>query len=439
MLRGHGRRRRIACALAAVTLPTVVAAMVAPGTANAGPPTARTSGKPAASGAANSPWTRLMKEQEPLLAIANRVHGYVGAHPDAGYAGVSIDAASGAVDLYWHGALPAPITALVTRSAASGVPVAVHPAAYSSRALTQAQHALAASLSARGVPFASIAARLDGSGLDLVRPAAAQVAADVATTAAAAGVPVATSDGAQPRAADRFQDSPPYWGGDYMQAAPNAGPACSTGFAVASSTHVTSLLTASHCSPSGTGTWYTGSGTGQLTIGNVAGWDGSEDAMLIRTASQGAIWTGSALTTDTGQTAMEVNGQGSPTVGDMVCTSGAFSGQECGIKVVATGLVIQSCDENNHCSTYDDIAQGEQQNHTNAAGNGDSGGPVFTIINNGANANGTISSIDTTASATCTGVPAGNGRTCSWRVFFPDIDAQLGDFGVHLLTNGATS
>jgi hypothetical protein len=381
-----------------------------------------------------APASATMLAQQPLLAVASVVHQYDRAHPASGFAGVRLDVATRSVDIYWHGAVPAAITGLAGHAVANGIRASVHTAAYSLTQLTQAEHQLVSGFSESGEHFASITPKIDGSGLTVAVPQATGTQATKAVPATS--VPVSVTTGALPRQADRFEDTPPFFGGDYMQAAPNAGPACTTGFAVENSNAEQFMLTASHCSPSGIGTWYTGEGSGQLTIGSVAGWAGSEDAMIISTSSEGTVWTGAALNDPNNQTALAVNGGGDPTVGEFDCASGSFSGEQCNVEVVATNQVIQSCDNNGqNCAVYDDIAQAEQQNHTDAAGNGDSGGPVYTVLAGGANARGTITAYDPSNEVTCAGVVQ-SGRFCSWRIFFPDVLDQMADFGVNLLANG---
>jgi len=68
-------------------------------------------------------------------------------------------------------------------------------------------------------------------------------------------------------------------------------------------------------------------------------------------------------------------------------------------------------------------------------GNRDSGGPTYAAITQYTDlARGTLTAVDPNAPATCTGYPGGNGRICSWRIWFEDITNELSDFSVSVIT-----
>jgi hypothetical protein len=70
------------------------------------------------------------------------------------------------------------------------------------------------------------------------------------------------------------------------------------------------------------------------------------------------------------------------------------------------------------------FVEAEQLSHQNAAGQGDSGGPVFSLAANPSQviAKGIIDVGDPSAPATCTGQ---GGRKCFWRFTFAGIDSPL--------------
>lgn len=374
-----------------------------------------------------------MKAQEPLLVVTGALHAYNRSHPGSGFAGVKIDPYHGQIDVYWHNTFPASISSLLKRSTSANVHISIHPADHSLAELQAAQSILVDSLVAHHTTFASVGPNTDGSGLRLERPASTAFGPDAAISESAAvsattGIPVAVANGSVPQLADRLVDTAPYWGGDYIQGS-QSGPSCSSGFPVFAPGGNTYLLTADHCDENGSfPTWFNGNGD---QIGSVAGVNPTNDAMLIQTvATDHVIWTGSSLTDPTNQTILQVNGAGEPTQGELTCTSGAYSGEECGIQTVATNLSIKTCDINgNNCRMYLGESEGDQQSHLDAAGNGDSGGPLFTIVNGQANARGTITAVDANSQTACDGVPAGNGRICSWKVFAPDVLQELTGFG----------
>jgi len=122
-------------------------------------------------------------------------------------------------------------------------------------------------------------------------------------------------------------------------------------------------------------------------------------------------------------------------VGDFVCTSGAPSGTQCNIKVVA---VNQTITLRGLGTAVTGMVEAEQQNHTNAAGNGDSGGTVEQVASDNTLvfAKGTFTAFDDINAPTpCTGnildTPT---RSCSWRVWYEDVLTGMGSFGASIVT-----
>ena len=102
-------------------------------------------------------------------------------------------------------------------------------------------------------------------------------------------------------------------------------------------------------------------------------------------------------------------------------TSGAFSGERTRIKVSTTDWEWMA-------GTVDGVsyrvfgARLIKTNHSNAAGKGDSGGPVFVNIKGGVKAVGIVSATTTTRhSAVCTGIieVGGHPRKCYWDIEIP--------------------
>jgi hypothetical protein len=83
------------------------------------------------------------------------------------------------------------------------------------------------------------------------------------------------------------------------------------------------------------------------------------------------------------------------------------------------------------------LVQAEQQDHLDAAGNGDSGGSLFAPRSDGeVNARCTVTGIATGTQVPCTGVPTGPTRICAWRMFYVDIfDALATVPGTAVLTS----
>jgi hypothetical protein len=139
-----------------------------------------------------------------------------------------------------------------------------------------------------------------------------------------------------------------------------------------------------------------------------------------------AIYVGStSLKTGRGQYEAVVRGAASVVAGDLVSTSGAFSGERTRIKVLTTTWEWPGQTVDGY--TYRVFgARAIKTNHSNAAGHGDSGGPVFISVKGGVEAVGIISSTSFPGHrAACTGVLLNRG--CYW------------DFNFSLMTGTATS
>jgi hypothetical protein len=104
-----------------------------------------------------------------------------------------------------------------------------------------------------------------------------------------------------------------------------------------------------------------------------------------------------------------VRGGVQPVVGDKVCYSGALSGRVCSNTVTIAGSLI--CYAPTQC--YAGVSYTSQDIGQPAAGNGDSGGPVYASIGGKVYAAGIISGI-LFGGDDCTGDPgAPGGRQCS--------------------------
>jgi hypothetical protein len=142
------------------------------------------------------------------------------------------------------------------------------------------------------------------------------------------------------------------------------------------------------------------------------------------------IYTGTGIANDVGQTAMNVGGASTSHVGDLVCDSGAFSGETCNIRVAATGQTDTMDDGHGGTVMVTNMVTAEQQDRADASGSGDSGGPYFSLSSDGGHAiaRGVVSAHDRSTEVPCSGVATGGGRVCGWRSFYPDIMIALRDF-----------
>jgi hypothetical protein len=189
------------------------------------------------------------------------------------------------------------------------------------------------------------------------------------------------------------------------------------------------MLTAAHC---GEGTWSTGGGT---IIGDtIPTRDVSRDAELILTPVSGHIYTGGSFQ-DEAQSSRAVVGASVNRTGDFVCTSGSFSGEICTVQVAGTGETVSVRD----FGVVRDLVRAQSTVDAAVGGNGDSGGPVFSLSGSNAVARGTMTAMPLGSDIRpCKGVPSGadddpNARHCSRQSWYPDIIAQFNSLGVHIL------
>jgi len=231
-------------------------------------------------------------------------------------------------------------------------------------------------------------------------------------------------------AIDRQYQEQPYWGGAYIssQAPGTSGyTTCSSGFAVIQPGvpyHKFGMLFADHCGDTGS-VWgaglYSNSpffGTAQYT--SAGGSDikiltpGTNDATYL-----GVNFYGSYNTTWGVPISAPYN---VPVVYQNWCINGSQSGTVCNNTVTSGPQTVNFSDSQGNIHSYSNEYRSVQLSNTPAAGNGDSGGPVFRIVDGEVRATGIISGIQHSGDS-CTGKPATNSRKCSDVVWTAGIDA----------------
>lgn len=384
--------------------------------------------EPSPSDSLNPADRALLARQEPLVKAADRLQPLL--HKEIGFAGLVLAAERSGITLYWKGAVPRSITDEIDRihkQWASAVRITVSPAEYSLDQL----NAEASRLVTTRLPYGRLVAvgpLSDGSGLRV------RVELDGShTSPPPIGSPVHldVETGPAPAPSSRWSDAPPFWGGAVAQRpAEELGfvISCTSGFGVRSGLHQY-LMTAAHCGSVGD-FWTT---PAVVAVGTTTFDDNSHETMLIEVSAAGPrIYDGG--TDPTGGGAGEINKSvaqyGTNYVGLYVCQSGAFSGTRCGIRVTQTNVTyyLESV-----WVTSGVIA--EKDDRTNAAGHGDSGGPVmWPTANDQVVGVGILSAIDLNTLVPCTGVIEA-GRQCAWRMFYENLQTALAVSGTQLMTS----
>ena len=239
-------------------------------------------------------------------------------------------------------------------------------------------------------------------------------------------MPVTVSVGGEVSSAvaDRYSDASPYISGAIMEG--SRGNACTTGFWMTTPytpDPVDYMLSADHCSHTDD-TWTSGAtdypgathGYQGTAIGQSGGGSDFEHLQGYPSGIAPYVYWGSNYT----KSSTGIFGRtGSPVVNNSVCYSGSFTGTICSNIVSAVNQTV--CYAFLQC--YGGLVITDQASNYPAAGNGDSGGPVVSVINGYAYASGIISGIQN-SSATCIGIPgsdAENGRKCSARVIYAPV------------------
>ncbi|HEX5494371.1 MAG TPA: hypothetical protein VFX70_07350 [Mycobacteriales bacterium] len=394
------QRRKLA-ALAVGALTAVLVGYLTAAPAHGAVPRAGSAGSSGSSGPLRTidpAVVALMHRQEPLLHAVDRLDALFDLHK-SGYAGVRINVPKQTVHLYWHGAVPAEVSALAARLNGPHRKVTIIAAPYTFGQLQAEADRIMTS--DHGV--VQVLINNDGTGLHAVvnealgavRPLSVQ--STVATT---------VERGAQMDPMTRWDDIAPFWGGGVI--ADGIGDECSAGFAAVQGGTVDGIVTASHCGP---GAWETPFSTpiGSVTDDAVAE---QYDMEFITTSSAPFVYmAGSDISGNgVGETNDPVSTvRVTPTpAGTMICTDGAFSGEICNAK--SDGPMDYTL---NGIATVFHGVFAHQINGTNLSGNGDSGGPVISLQGSSVEAEGIISGGDPGFDVPCTGVPIM--RTCSSR------------------------
>ncbi|MEO3814641.1 hypothetical protein ABGB17_37075 [Sphaerisporangium sp. B11E5] len=421
--RAPGSARRLAVALGAVL--AVVGLGPAPADAAPTPGPAKDSAPRAVEPVGEVPggfasWKDLLVTQDKLVSAADRVTAAVKAGDGTGFAGIVAAPENRELRVYWKGDTPASIAGLVGLLRRD-VPVRVLPAAYSARELERETNRL---IRTSGGALTSITPNADGSGLTVSGADRGLARAKVAGSA----VPVTVEEGVTPAPAySRWNDSAPWWGGAAWRIAGSTQTiGCSTGFAVTLG-GATRMLSAGHCgTPGQVATDPTNEVIGAISYVNV-----NRDLMLITTNAGARVYNNDFAATPP-EWGNPVAGATGSYTGMYICTSGAYSGTVCLCQVRATNITIYTGN-----TVLTGMVLAEHTEHKNAAGQGDSGGPVENpspTNTSRQNMLGTISFIDTSAPATCTGYVT-SGRVCSWRLYYSPWSNALAAFpGIAIVT-----
>jgi hypothetical protein len=254
-------------------------------------------------------------------------------------------------------------------------------------------------------------------------------------------------------AVGRDNDTAPWNGGDFDDVVDPALGAftndCSTGYGAHKGSQWY-LITAGHCAFVGylafNGTPNFFSPTGVFTLMGETTTDGSYrkkdgiDAGLIDTSEAGQSSSPAVYTAgSTSSQVADVSGTATSPAGDQVCSDGAFEGEICGLVLQKTKPMPECITElvsKTVRYTVCDIYEAIRPKGKVAAGQGDSGGPVFRFVGSKLYATGIITAQSVTDHFKCKTyqIKGFNTRYCSPVLYYTSITSILSEFKLKLNT-----
>ncbi|MCP2324216.1 hypothetical protein HDA40_002723 [Hamadaea flava] len=360
-----------------------------------------------------------------------------------GYTGMSAVQNKRELRVLWKEPVPGAVAAFDGQKVA-GLTVRIVPAKFSEEELVQkSEQLLAASQAGTVAPISYVYGADDGSGLVIgVDPAASNsLRAPMRTNDAQrlTGLPVTEEAGVAPGTTGRQNDSDPWYGGGMMEAPGFVPPNdldpylfCSNAFAVLMPDGYGRLLGARHCDDDGNLAWKNGAHSALTNGGADVDIQNTDDTMLIDPIGgtggyvHGGPWN---ATSSNSRYHLKVASAGSAVQNQSVCTSGANSGEHCGLIVNNATILTWTCANGGTCHGW---RAGNSSSTVASNVGGDSGGPVYQNRSDGrVNARGVIYGGDTAIS--CGNVRFGVSN-CYAQVWFTDITRVTALWGVKIET-----
>lgn len=330
--------------------------------------------------AAPAPKAKLTVEQQaaaqqPLVQAANRISYEVESRGGtADFGGVSLG--EKAVDLYWKGALPQWMNAVVTQTRVIA-PVDVHNSKFSLAERKAAAHAVIDAAAAD--PTSVINGVSVPVGSDDI-----SVETDRDTEKAkrngqeSSKVPVSAKKAPKPEVAHRLNDVAPFSAGNRIN---NGSGSCTTGWNVNTGARQVvygstfSLLTAGHCGwPQQN--WVTPEN--RAFIGNSGRENVGHDTMTINTGGgSNRMYDGGDMNNPGSQFLKSVVGWDRTYPNEMLCTSGSTTGASCNLR--NSSNFTYSYRNDGPGEVYSDLVLATRLNGGIGSQAGDSGGPVFSL------------------------------------------------------------
>jgi hypothetical protein len=292
------------------------------------------------------------------------------------------------VTVYWKGAVPGRMAGLFGGLRSARVHIAVRPSRYTAHQIVAELRRLEASrarYAARGVFLDAFRPHVNGAAITV--GIAARTGSRTAATAARASlqahsvIPLSFGPAPKITPTHRLEDFPLHWAGARIENVQGTD-SCTTGFPMQrTSDGRTFITTADHCDsdvghPVNEQWWdYLGPHDINHRMGEAWYHNAALDVAYIRPPNgwvQGDTYDGGV--SEANDFSKNVVGVGGNLTGASVCTSGSWTGVHCSIQT--QGIEVVWVPANN---SYVSVWVGHQTAGGTAAGEGDSGGPVFSL------------------------------------------------------------
>ena len=361
-------------------------------------------------------WAEVLERQQKITAAADRINA---AGAIDGLAGMVAQPESKQLTVYWKGSVPAETERLIA-DIRTGLTVEVRPARHSATELAEAGRAV---LERAGL--VAVSANVDGSGITVT------VDSDVDVAGWAVPVPVTVRHAAKPFlvVCSRQADCAPFWGGAQYWSPDSI---CTLGFTVwknGSPTNEDYSISAGHCANVGD-TITTPNGA---FIGQVVDERFDQDTLLIKNPIQ--YFFDGRIFTNTWNAMQGYNrrptGTAANLVGLYICTSGAATGEHCGLRIEETNIFTVIEGPLGAKSTFGPWVRAANLTGGVAVGVGDSGGPAHMPGADG------LTSAMGIINAGLNEVPCEAGAPstkCASSVYYVDITAVLSAYQMHIAT-----
>ncbi|MFD6826126.1 S1 family peptidase [Streptomyces sp. NPDC060085] len=382
----------------------------------------------------------LMKTQDTLDEFAHKLSSAAESIKDPGYSSVEISIKDRQVIAHWKGE-PVAAVKKILENPPAGFSYKLLQAHYSHTELIAAQQKFVRQvLGDKNLNISGVYPLPDGNGLGVKYSGEEKAARNVGAVSAAK-VSVKLNSGQKPHFTfGRYTDTSPYWGGAVYQTIRNnqAIWECSTAFPVKDANGKKLMLSAAHCVNQGDTVAVPTSypthkdPAKRKNVGVAVSSDMDHDTALLDMGSLGAkIYRGPA-----GSNASEaITGWSYTSVGDLLCTSGAASGEHCygQVESVDTSM-FASFPGSDELHSVEGLAWATSTTNSVLSAGGDSGGPVFNDYGSGIKAKGTTSMHSEIISCGAT-YSLNPNLQCSTDVYYLPMDFLLNRWGVDLITS----